>query len=92
MNASGVSRPPQTYLTILSHYPTIFTLKETDSHLTDTGLSLKVSVHCCMWWNQIMNSNETIMKVPTVPTTLSEKSWRQGNQVVGSYNCQDEWS
>lgn len=90
MNASGVSRPPQTYLTILSHYPTIFTLKETDSHLIDTGPKSQ-SVHSLLYVvEQIMNSSETIMKVPTVPTTLSEQSWRQGNQVVDSYNCQDE--
>lgn len=48
MNASGVSTPPQTYLIILFHYLTIFTLKETDSHLTDTG-SKSQSVHSLLY-------------------------------------------
>lgn len=40
--------PDRLRLIILSHYLTIFTLKETDSHLTDTGPKSQ-SVHSLLY-------------------------------------------
>lgn len=39
-----------------------------------------------------MNPSEATINILAVPTTLSQKSWRQGKQVVEFDNHQNEWS
>lgn len=39
-----------------------------------------------------MNPSEATINVLAVPTTLSQKSWRQGKQVVEFDNHENEWS